>query len=61
MKGFLKALKTRPLTLIFTVVLVLLYLSMIFAEFIAPYSPGTSFPKQSYYPPAISWYSCTGP
>ncbi len=57
MKGFLKALATRPLTLIFTVLLVLLYLAMIFAEFIAPYSPGTSFPEKSYHPPAVSWYS----
>lgn len=57
MKGFLKALSYRPVTLISVIVLILLYLMMIFAEFIAPYKPGTSFSEKSFHPPAVSWYS----
>ena len=57
MKGFLKALLYRPISLISVIVLILLYLMMIFAEFIAPYNPGTSFPEKSFHPPGVSWYS----
>lgn len=57
MKGFLKALLYRPVALISVIVLILLYLMMIFAEFIAPYNPGTSFSEKSFHPPAVSWYS----
>ncbi len=57
MKGFLKALLYRPVSLISVIVLILLYLMMIFAEFIAPYNPGTSFPDKSFHPPAVSWHT----
>jgi peptide/nickel transport system permease protein len=35
------------------VLLLLLYLTMIFAEFIAPYSPTTSFADRTYHPPNV--------
>ena len=38
------------------IILVLLYLTMIFAEFIAPYSPNTSFHDKSYHPPNARIY-----
>jgi len=57
MKGFLKALTYRPITLISFIILLLLYLMMIFAEFIAPYTPSRSFSGKSFYPPSVSWYS----
>ena len=51
MRRFLKYLKTRPVGMASIIILVLLYLVMIFAEYIAPYSPNTSFPDKSYHPP----------
>jgi len=57
MKRFLKALTYRPVTLISLIILILLYLMMIFAEFIAPYGTQTSFAEKSYHPPAVTWYS----
>ncbi|WP_246157067.1 ABC transporter permease [Oceanispirochaeta crateris] len=57
MKGFFKALLYRPITLISLVILVLLYLMMIFAEFVSPYTPTQSFSDKSFHPPSVSWYS----
>ncbi len=57
MKQFLKALTYKPVALVSFIVLVLLYLMMLFAEFIAPYSPNTSVAQYSYHPPGLSWYS----
>lgn len=50
MKKFLIYLKTRPIALISLVILILLYLVMIFAEFVAPYSAAQSFDNMSYHP-----------
>jgi len=57
MKQFIKALSYKPVALISCIVLILLYLMMIFAEFIAPYDPNTSVADYSFHPPAVSWYS----
>ncbi|WP_439647429.1 ABC transporter permease [Brucepastera parasyntrophica] len=46
-------LRTRPLGIVSVTVLVLLYLIMIFAEFIAPYAPTTSFEQMTYHPPNV--------
>ena len=51
MKRFFIYLRTRPVGIISFAVLVLLYLMMIFAEFIAPHSPNTSFAEKSFHPP----------
>jgi peptide/nickel transport system permease protein len=53
MKKFLTYLRTRPLGFVSLMVLILLYLMMIFAEFIAPYTPTTSFENMTYHPPNI--------
>ncbi len=50
MKKIFTYLKTRPLAFISLWILVLLYLVMIFAEFIAPYSQTTSFETGSFHP-----------
>lgn len=50
MKKFFIYLKTRKLAFISFVILILLYIMMIFAEFIAPYSATTSFENMSYHP-----------
>ena len=57
MRQFLKALRYKPVALISFIVLILLYLMMFFAEFIAPYGPNTSVAEYSFHPPAVSWYS----
>lgn len=57
MKNFIFALRKRPVSLISFVILIVLYLGMGFAEFAAPYTPGTSFADYSYHPPNIRWYS----
>ena len=38
------------------ILLFLLYFTMIFAEFFAPYSPNTSFSDKSYHPPNVRFY-----
>ena len=53
MKGFFTYLKPRPLGMLSLILLGLLYLMMIFAECIAPYSPATSFGDKTYHPPNI--------
>jgi len=50
MKKVLKYLKSRPLSFISLLVLVFLYIVMIFAPFIAPYSPTRSFENESFHP-----------
>ncbi len=50
MKQFILYLKKRPLAMASLVVLLLLYLFMIFAEFISPYKPTTSFPSDTFHP-----------
>ncbi len=51
MKSFWKYLRTRPLGVLSLIILIILYLSMIFAEFIAPYTPTQSFNDYTYCPP----------
>ncbi|MBO5690676.1 MAG: ATP-binding cassette domain-containing protein [Spirochaetaceae bacterium] len=50
MKRFLQYLKTSPLGMASLIVLVILYLVMIFAEFVAPYPSGKTFDRNSYHP-----------
>jgi len=56
MKRFLVYLRSRPLGTVSAVVILLLYLVMIFAEFIAPYGANTSFPEQTCHPPNVRFY-----
>jgi len=56
MKRFAKYLKNRPIGMISLILLFLLYFTMIFAEFFAPYSPNTSFSDKSYHPPNVRFY-----
>jgi peptide/nickel transport system permease protein len=51
MKKFFAYLRLRPLGMASLILLLLLYLMMIFAEFFAPYAPTTSFPDKTYHPP----------
>ncbi len=50
MKKFLQYLKTRPLGMASLLVLAILYLVMIFAEFVAPYPASRTFDRNSYHP-----------
>ena len=56
MKKFFAYLKLRPLGMVSLIALILLYLMMTFAEFIAPYSPTASFPEQTCHPPNVRFY-----
>ena len=53
MRRFLVYLKSRPLGMASAIALLAIYLMMIFAEFIAPYSAVTSFPEQTCHPPNV--------
>ncbi|MDR2767676.1 MAG: ATP-binding cassette domain-containing protein [Treponema sp.] len=53
MKKFLAYLKARPLGMASLIVILVLYVIMLFAEFIAPYAPTTSFSEMSYHPPNL--------
>lgn len=50
MKQFFQYLKTRPLGMASLIILVILYLTMIFAEFVAPYPASRTFDRNSYHP-----------
>lgn len=50
MKQVLKYIKSRPIAFVSLIVLVVLYLTMIFAPFIAPYAPTKSFETESFHP-----------
>jgi peptide/nickel transport system permease protein len=56
MKKFFNYVKTRPVALVSLILLVVLYIMMLFAEFFAPYSPNTSFADKSYHPPNVRFY-----
>ncbi|GHV82330.1 peptide ABC transporter permease [Spirochaetia bacterium] len=56
MKRFFTYLKMRPLGMVSLFALLVLYLMMIFAEFIAPYSPTTFFADKTYHPPNIRFH-----
>ncbi|GMO56449.1 MAG: ABC transporter permease [Treponemataceae bacterium] len=53
MRNFLHYISLRPVALICFIVLIILYAVMLCAEFIAPYSPTTSFHERTYCPPNI--------
>lgn len=53
MKAVLKYIKNRPLAFASVIILVFLYLSMIFAEFIAPYEATKTFENNSFHPANI--------
>jgi len=55
-KRFVLYLKSRPLGMIAVLVLILLYTMMIFAEFIAPYEVGTTFPDHTAHPPNVRFH-----
>ena len=57
MRRFLSSIKRRPVALAATIVLILLYTMMIFAEFVSPYEPTTVFREHSYHPPNLQFYS----
>ncbi|MDR2068922.1 MAG: ATP-binding cassette domain-containing protein, partial [Spirochaetaceae bacterium] len=57
MKKFLVYLRLRPLAFFSFIVLVLLYLMMIFAEFIAPYGATASFADKTYHPPNLRLFA----
>ena len=50
MKKFFQYLKTRPLGMASLILLVIVYLVMIFAEFVAPYPASRTFDRNSYHP-----------
>ena len=56
MGRFLKYLRVRPLGMASLILIILLYVMMIFAEFIAPYGPTVSFADKTYHPPNIRFY-----
>lgn len=53
MKKFLDFLHSRPLARISAIFLCVIYLIMIFAEFIAPYPPAKTFENNTYHPANI--------
>ena len=53
MKRFFIYLKQRPLGLGSLIIIIMLYLLMCFAEFVAPYNANTSFPNHTYNPPNL--------
>jgi peptide/nickel transport system permease protein len=53
MHGFPAYLARRPLARISVKVLIVLYTVMLFAEFVAPYSPTRTFPDLTYAPPNL--------
>ena len=57
MKRFLKSLHRRPIAFVSIVVLVFLYGTMAFAEFLTPYTPRTVFRDYTYHPPNVTFYS----
>ena len=50
MKKFFQYLKTRPLGMVSFILLIIVYLVMIFAEFVAPYPAIQTFDQNSYHP-----------
>ena len=48
-------LKTRPLAIASVFVLILLYLAMVFAPFVAPYSPTRIFEEETFHPSNIEF------
>lgn len=57
MKRFFRSLLARPIASASVLILLLLYLSMAFAEFVSPYRPNTIFRESAYHPPNLRLYS----
>lgn len=57
MKLFPISFRRRPAAAISLSVLIILYFGMIFAEFLAPYTPTTFFDAYTNHPPAFTLYS----
>ena len=57
MRVFLTRMFKRPVAAIALMTLILLYGSMIFAEFLSPYTPTILFREHSFHPPNLSLYS----
>ncbi len=57
MRRFWRALFRRPVAAGSFIVLVVLYGSMLFAEFLSPYTPTTVFRDSAYHPPNVKFYS----
>jgi ABC-type dipeptide/oligopeptide/nickel transport system permease subunit len=57
MKRFWSALGERPVALASLIILVVLYVGMIFCEFLAPYSPTEQFEGHSNQPPNLLLFS----
>lgn len=57
MKRFWRALFRRPVAAAAFVVLIVLYGTMIFAEFLAPYRPVTVFRDHAFHPPNVRLWS----
>ena len=57
MKRFWSALRRRPIALASLIVLAILYVGMIFCEFLAPYGPNDQFANHPDQPPSLLWYS----
>ena len=56
MKRYWSALRRRPIALVSFIVLAILYLAMIFCEFIAPYGPNDQFSGHSDQPPGLQLF-----
>lgn len=57
MRRFWTILRHRPIAAGSLVVLIVLYVGMIFCEFLAPYGPNELFVHHSNEPPNLIWYS----
>ena len=55
MKKLFDYIKVRPLALVSVIFILILYLFMIFAEFIAPYSPSKSFEEGTFHPANVEF------
>jgi len=53
----MKKLLKKPIAFFSLIIIILLYLSMIFAEFLSPYRADTVFKEHPYHPPALIFYS----
>ena len=57
MKRFIKNACKRPVAFGALIILIVLYFMMVFADFLSPYLPTTTFRHHSYHPPNVRLYS----
>lgn len=57
MNLFFRAMRRRPIALISWVALLVLYLGMVFCEFLSPYTPTVLFRNDSFHPPNLRLWS----